>query len=325
MKFDVVMSNPPYNNGGYKEFIKSTTYKQGVFIVPANWQSLDDPLFNKLIINHSKVIKYYPDTTEVFSSIDQFGGISIIHIDRSIDNLVTSVINISNSNQYYNNTRLRSVLLNNQITLHNIGYSILSKIIRQEELGTLKDNLNVNLNSFGIDIESLNKNNKLSDIQDDNHQYKVINGRTVYGYISESSIQNSSHINEYKLCMHERVGYGGIPDKQGKVRGCKELLLCHPSIVASDATLILYTSPNKQLVLDQFKWISTKFTRFLFYLGNMTSHFSSSSAWRFAIAKPSSLIYNYTEFDIYSYFNLSSEEASCIEYTIKPMDLVEIF
>ena len=72
MKFDVVVSNPPYNDDQYIDFVnlgESLSSKLGIYITPAKWQAKGgkkNEQFRKDIVPRMKEITYIEKPTDVF-------------------------------------------------------------------------------------------------------------------------------------------------------------------------------------------------------------------------------------------------------------------
>lgn len=75
MKFDVVISNPPYNNGLYIDLAKEmynvlTLDGQMVLICPAKWMTGRNDYekeFGEFILSHINNITYYPNAKDIFN------------------------------------------------------------------------------------------------------------------------------------------------------------------------------------------------------------------------------------------------------------------
>ena len=140
MKFDVVISNPPYNRGMdldfvYKGFLLSDKYT--VMITPAKWQTAADDYrgcvsrtidykgFREKIVPHMSKVVFYPDCVDVFS-IAQVDGISYYLLDKNNKHSECEVENRCIKQKYFNSKEKRSIL--NRESLHNIGNEIVNSL-----------------------------------------------------------------------------------------------------------------------------------------------------------------------------------------------------
>ena len=138
MKFDIVIGNPPYNNGLDLDFIdlgydRSKHYCS--MIVPAKWKIANgrqitqskigyDQLRDKIIESISD-ITFYPDCSDVFD-IRICGGISHFLMDHNRKHDKCTIINKCSMNKQFNNTEIRKLTKDN--ILNNIGNEIISYV-----------------------------------------------------------------------------------------------------------------------------------------------------------------------------------------------------
>lgn len=134
MKFNVVISNPPYNKGIDLDFIDisyelSSDYT--VMIVPAKWQTakhshivvstrLNYGDFRNNYVKHMREVVFYPLCRDIFD-IMQVDGITYFILTKDEYNK-TIVINKCNHIEYFNSVELRNI--SNRQSLINIGNEI---------------------------------------------------------------------------------------------------------------------------------------------------------------------------------------------------------
>lgn len=116
-KFDLVIGNPPYNNkksnteNGYKiclydiftkKYIKLTN--RLIFIIPARWFSSSGKIekFRHTMLNRKdiRMIKYFPNSKDIFKNVDIKGGICYFYIDNSYKGLCNFNETKINLNKY---------------------------------------------------------------------------------------------------------------------------------------------------------------------------------------------------------------------------------
>lgn len=141
MKFDVVIGNPPYNNGMDLDFVdlgfKMCT-RFCMMIVPGKWQTADGSGrcasklsyvgFRSTIVPHMKLVSYYPDCLDVFG-IQESSGITYYVLDKAntYENMCT-VKNSSKRQSRIDSTEVRDITKCQ--SLWNIGNEIVSYLGR---------------------------------------------------------------------------------------------------------------------------------------------------------------------------------------------------
>ena len=135
MRFDIVVGNPPYNNGMDLDFIDlgcKISNKYCCMIVPAKWQTksddacgcasknLDYAEFRKRWVHYISDVTFYPYSKDVFN-IRTPDGVSYFLIGKEKQDTAT-VTNICNINRHFNSSERRSIL--NRESLLNCGNSL---------------------------------------------------------------------------------------------------------------------------------------------------------------------------------------------------------
>lgn len=134
-------------------------------------------------------------------------------------------------------------------------------------------------------------------------------------------------LNKYKILMSKVTAeHAGEPDKNGQFKIVSRTEVIGPQTVCTDSYLIIGESADHKIVENEFKYISTRFARFLLMLAvssiNLSSdkfqfiplqNFSDTSDidWSKSIAE--------IDAQLYAKYNLSDEEIKFIESMIKPM------
>lgn len=144
MRLDVIIGNPPYNNGMHIDFINrghdfSTSFCS--MIVPANWLYFNNnrkcmaktTTYSQLrekICPYLKQIVFYPVVIDVFD-IDLNGGV-LYFLDDHKEHKQATLINKNSRYRSFNN--IGSVKLTGTYTLFNIVNDILSTIGHYKKL-----------------------------------------------------------------------------------------------------------------------------------------------------------------------------------------------
>lgn len=134
MKFDVVISNPPYNKGMDLDFIDigyHLSSKYTAMLVPAKWQTAENNhvvastrlnygTFRKYYIKHMREVVFYPLCRDIFD-IMQVDGITYFILTKD-DYDKSIVINKCKHIEYFNSVELRNI--SHRESLINIGNEI---------------------------------------------------------------------------------------------------------------------------------------------------------------------------------------------------------
>ena len=120
--------------------------------------------------------------------------------------------------------------------------------------------------------------------------------------------------------------HAGEPDKNGQFRIVSRTEIIGPNDVCTDSYLIIGASEDKSIVENEYKYIQTRFSRFLLMLAVSSINLSpdkfqfiplqdftgrSDINWNKSVAE--------IDQQLYIKYNLSDKEISFIESMIKPM------
>mgnify|MGYP001002507464 CR=1 FL=1 len=120
--------------------------------------------------------------------------------------------------------------------------------------------------------------------------------------------------------------HAGEPDKNGQFRIVSRTEIIEPNDVCTDSYLIIGASEDKSIVENEYKYIQTRFTRFLL-MQAVSSINLSLDKFQFIplqdFTEKSDINWNNSVAEIdqqlYIKYNLSDKEISFIESMIKPM------
>ena len=131
----------------------------------------------------------------------------------------------------------------------------------------------------------------------------------------------------YKILLSKVTSeHAGEPDKQGKFKILSRTEIIGPYTVCTDSYLILAANHSKEYVCNSYKYICTKFARFLLMLAVSSINLSqekfqfvpmqdftegSDIDWSKSVAE--------IDRQLYSKYGLTEEEIAFIESMIKPM------
>lgn len=324
MKFDVIIGNPPYqlSDGGngasakpiYNLFVeqaKKLKPKYITMIIPSRWfaggKGLDSFRTNMLKDRHLIKIVDFANAKDCFPETSIGGGVNYFLWSRDTED-DCEVVNI---NMKEENSMKRSLMEYPVFVRYNKSISILHKVATLQEESIANEIYS--RNPFGV-VSSMR-----GQISPDNkHTIKLITSQGD-GYIKKDAItKNDNIINHYKVMISKVTGeHAGEPDKNGQFRVLSRTEILNPQEVCTDSYLILYASNNKTEVENFYSYITTKFARFLLMQAVSSINLSSD---KFQFVPKQDLTKKWTDMELYQKYNLTEEEISFIEKTMKSMN-----
>lgn len=140
-------------------------------------------------------------------------------------------------------------------------------------------------------------------------------------YLSRNALSekiNPDFISNYKVMVSRVTSeHAGEPDKSGKYKVIAKMLVLEPDEVCTDSYIIGGPVKTKLEALNLYKYLSTKFVRFLI-LQTLSSINLSRESYRFVPTQD--FTEEWTDQKLYEKYQLSEEEISFIEDTIKPLN-----
>lgn len=321
MKFDVIISNPPYqlSDGGngasakpiYQLFVQQAKKLKPRYlsmIIPSRWFSggkgLDEFRDEMLHDNSIRHITDYFDSTECFPGVDLSGGVCYFLWDR--DNKGDCVIE-SHRSQKTTKT-IRPLLEENteNFIRFNEAVSILQKI---KVFGEEKFSNNVSSRKpFGLPTNpvGIKKENKGGMVK--------IYAYPTNGYIERNAIErNFEWVKKYKVCTAKAYGERG--EFPYLILG--KPFIAEPNSCCSETYIVLNVCNNEEEAKNAITYIKTKFFRFLVLLQKNTQD-APKRVYEFVpmqdFSKP------WTDEELYAKYDLTQEEIDFIESMIRPME-----
>lgn len=324
MKFDVIISNPPYqlNTGTataqavplYHKFImqiKKLNPKYISMIIPSRWYAggmgLDSFREEMLNDGHISNIVDYPNAKDCFSGLSIGGGVCYFLWEKQYSGLCkfTNVFNGKSS------TLMRKLNEFPVFVRYNQAITIIHKIYELGEKSVSE--IVSSLNPFGFSSSERGKEKSASnDI--------ALYSSKGWGYVKRTDVmQGLDLVDKYKVMISKTTGeHAGEADKEGKYRVLSRMCVLKPKEICTFSYFTVGNYDNKESADNLCGYLSTKFARFLLLQAVSSINLSKD---KFCFVPMQDFSKPWTDEELYQKYNLTEEEIAFIESMIKPMDL----
>lgn len=319
MKFDYVIGNPPYqvSDGGagasakpiYNSFIESIkTIHPGAmsFIIPAKWYSggkgLDRFREEMLGDRHISTLVDYSNSLDVFPNVDVAGGVCYFLWVESYN----GKCKYTNFRKGIKTEAVRN--LNEFPTF--IRYPIAAEIVKKVQLKNepTLDGMVSTRKPFGLATN-------VKPLQSGDIKLRFNGGIGPYKRsLISVGIEN---VDKYKIIIsYLTAEHAGQPDKNGQYRILSTIEKQPPKVVCSETYLVAGAFDSETEADNYMLYLKTRFVRFLISVLAMTQHITKSM-FSFVPVQDFSKVWQDDE--LFSKYNLSSEEVEFIRDIIKEM------
>lgn len=326
MKFDVIISNPPYqlSDGGsaggampiYQKFVeqaKKLNPKYLTMIIPSRWfaggRGLEDFRNTMLSDLNISTMVDFPKSRDCFQGVDIAGGVCYFlrEQDKKSSCLFTSI------NNNISSTRERHLNEYDIFIRDNIGIDIIHKVNKQSEK---------KMNSI---VEAVSPFGLRSFIRG---QEKPFDGCVTLissagkSFIDRKIIKKGIDlIDKYKVVIGylnpDRAGVNNASD--GKSGVTTKISIYGPGEVITETYIILGSFNTKEEACNCASFVQTKFVRFLVLLTLSSMHITKLN---FQFVPLLSFNQSWTDAELYEMFNLTKAEKEYIESMIRPISIV---
>jgi len=322
MKFDVIVSNPPYQMGSdggtrdipiYNKFVDQAKKLKPRFlsmIIPARWMAgglgLSD--FRRSMLSDRRIRKLvdYERMDAVFPGVDFEGGVCYFLWDRDNegDCEVTSISADETIGPVARNLNEFDVFVRDIRAL-----KILRKVLKAGEL-SITEILSVD-KEFGW-TSNFDSFHKKKQSPNDVALHYNRKGKRLIGWINRRDIGKSAHLIDTWKVM--------VPQAYGE-RGTRPATVLGPSFVAESPSvctqtyLFFYVSSERQ-AKSLNSYLRTRFFRFLVSLRKITQHATRST---YTWVPRQSWNRTWTDAALYAKYKLTQDEIAFIESMVRPM------
>ena len=329
MKFDVIISTPPYQmaDGGnsasampiYQKFVeqaKNMNPRYLVMIIPARWyaggKGLDE--FRRSMLNDRRIhfLVDYPDAEECFPGVNIAGGVCYFLWDHSYqgDCNVCNQIEEECFSSEMRSLKEFPVFVRNNIAVHIIRKAIrntnsFDKLVDSYSYFAIRSYFAICSYERGTD-----KKNREDDVMLLSSQ-----GKGYYAYQKVSDVKDI--LGKYKVVITYAMSGGNKPSSTGDYQVVSSLQVLGPYEVCTETYLVIGVFDNIAYAQNLCSYVTTKIFRFLL-LQSLTSIHISRDSFQFVplqdFSKP------WTDEELYKKYKLTKDEIAFIESIIKPME-----
>ena len=325
MKFDVIISNPPYqlSDGGaqasampiYNMFVEQASKLSPnylVMIIPARWyaggKGLDN--FRTKMLNSTQLreLHDFVDASDCFQGVEIKGGVCYFLWDRNYSGECKI---FSHSGDKIISVKKRPLLESNcnSFIRYNRAISILHKVAKLREKSFAE--LVLSAKTFGyrtyftdFDV-SENDGKKRKDLI-------LLYANHSRGYMyRESILTGKQYLDCWKVYIPEAVGSGNMKTDEFKP------ILGAPQTACTETYVMNGPYKSESEAKNAISYIKTKFFHFMVGLKKYTQH-TTKAVYQLVpmqdFSKP------WADEELYKKYNLSQEEIDFIESMIKPME-----
>lgn len=324
MKFTCVVSNPPYNDDVYIDFVNlgvAVTEQCGVYITPAKWQAKSgqkNEQFRKDIVPYMSKIVYYPSSKDVFD-IGESGGLSYFNVLNNVQDI--KQLKIECVGQKLISTCDKYIDTDAKILANEVVRDIIDKCTdMQNKLGA---KLNLHQSYYVKNTDSGHAQISTSDVEVWGGKAggeKDKSGKQFFklGYKKVSELLRTEGIDKYKAClscMPTGNNKYGMFDENGMAFGLKEVLVLGPNQVPKGSYFPLMLFDTEDETKSFVSYFDTKIIRFLI-LCSIVGTTISTELFRL-VPDPEKFDHIFTDAELYNKYDITVDEQKLIESIIK--------
>lgn len=335
MKFDIIIGNPPYQEGDgsgastdaampvYQLFFEESKKLDPNYlsmIIPSKWMIGGRGLknFREKMINERrlKIIVDFEDARLLFPSVHIDGGVCYFLWEKKYNGNPVHKFKSLNGEQIISKRSLKNFYFD-YVIRDNRVLELLKKISITQSFTKIVSFTK----PFGIRKGLFNEpdrypNTNLQTIEFENsvkiHGVFGIKGgaRRTIGYVNRTSIEtNIEAIDKYKLFFTTSYSTNALIPP--------EVIVAGPGEVCTETFLLIGPFGNQQEQLNCLSYMETNFFRFLLYYGKGTMQVNRNV---FSLIPLQDFSKPWTDKELYKKYELNDEEIAFIESMIRPME-----
>ena len=319
MKFDVIISNPPYqlSDGGngasarplYHMFVnqaKKLGPRYLTMIIPARWYSggkgLDE--FRQAMLNDARIRRLidYTDSKDLFPGVDIAGGICYFLWDRDHPGICTY------TNNYNGSVTTIDKPLNEYATFirYPIADGIISKVTALHE--KTMDTMVTTRKPFGLATNVLPMPRG-----DLTLRYNKGTGP----FMRSSITTGRDYIDKWKVMIsYLSAEHAGQPDKSGQFKVLSTMEILPPLHICTETYLLAGCFQSENEANNLLSYLKTKFARFIVAQIAVSQHITKNS---FSFVPIQDFTRAWSDSELYKKYQLTEDEITFIETMIKPI------
>jgi site-specific DNA-methyltransferase (adenine-specific) len=331
MKFDAVVGNPPYQEttGGGSEQAVAATQAKPVFnqfvnqatelnpkyismIIPARWYAGGIGLneFREKMLHDRRISRLvdYSNSKDCFPTVDIAGGLCYFLWENNRDADCTVINHVGNETTV--STRSLDEF-SDMFIRSNQAISIIHKV--RAKAAEFMDQYVQPIDAFGFPSKARG-----------NEEYTEGSITLIHsqgtGYIQRDEVKkNVDMIDKYKVTIGILVpsnGEVGIDPEKGFKSITMPRILA-PGEVTTFSYLVLNALDTEQEAIAFKNYMLCKFTRFMMRVTYSSMHISRAN---FVFVPAMDFTRQWSDTDLYNYFELTADEIALIEKTMRPME-----
>ena len=320
MKFDVIISNPPYqlSDGGngasakplYHMFVEQAQKLKPRYItmiIPARWYSGGKGLdvFRRNMLSDKRIRRLvdYTNSADCFPGVDIAGGVCYFLWDRDHPGKCS----------FTNNFNGKAMSIEKDLAEYDtfirypIADGIIAKVLSKHE--KMMDTMVTTRKPFGLSTSELPKG------------YGELTLRYNKGtgsYPRNAVSVGVQYIDKWKVMLsYLSAEHAGQPDKNGMFKVLSTLELLPPKYICTETYLLAGWFDEKSSAENLLEYMKTKFVRFLVGQIAVSQHITKGC---FAFVPIQDFTKPWSDKVLYKKYGLDDDEIDFIESMIKPME-----
>jgi site-specific DNA-methyltransferase (adenine-specific) len=331
MKFDVIVGNPPYqlNDGGgsgssavpiYQKFVESAIRlnpRYVVMITPSRWfaggKGLDEFRARMLTERRLRNLVDYPKLYDGFPGVKIRGGVSYFLWDR--DYVGPCAVQTMWDGEPLGRSVKRYLDTYDVLVRRNEAVSILDKVRAYRVSGRPEQTLDKRVsgrNPFGFPSKFHGKKSPAG-LADPIKLYENQAGRAVVSWVQRRAVGvNAAWIDKWKVLVSKAQGTSAAVE----TKFLSNPIIAGPGEACTETYLVAGRFETEDAAVRYADYLRTRFVRFLISLRKIT-HNAARGVYAFVPDIP--LGHGWADQKLYKRYNLTDQEISFIESTVKPM------